>query len=285
MKGIRELVFLGTGVSAGVPVWFCNCEVCEAARIDSTQYRTRSSLALLGEETTLIDAAPDISFQLNRERIHRVDQVFLTHWHLDHVYGLGFLGEAVMLTGWNPIDVYIPEGDIQYFERQMHFMERFVKIHPVQPGMTIELADATYEVVKTQHTEASVGYIVNSGKRFAYYLDTGYPTPEMIEQLTDIDFLIVEATLDFIEQTGVSSGMDIKKLHLGMDDAYRLWKDVGCPECIFTHFACHGFRGDIGDNPFVQGFTHKERLEYAAMRPGLTIAYDGMRVGLPLESN
>ncbi|MFX1415755.1 MAG: MBL fold metallo-hydrolase, partial [Promethearchaeota archaeon] len=237
----------------------------------------RSSIALLGEQTTLIDAAPDISFQLNRENISRVDNLFLTHWHQDHIHGLGYLGEAVMLTGLDPIDVYLPEGDVQHFRRQMYYIERFVELHPITPGMTIELIDASYEAVKTNHTEQSVGYIVDSGKRFAYLVDTGYPSLETIEALKGIEVLIVEATLDFVEGTKAKA---IFGGHLTLDEALRLWREVDCPECILTHFACHGVKGRIGENMIVQSIDQKQRRAYEENNLGLSLAYDGMRVSL-----
>jgi phosphoribosyl 1,2-cyclic phosphate phosphodiesterase len=277
MTGLRELVFLGTGVSSGVPLWYCTCQTCEKLRKDPTKWRTRSSIALLGEETTLIDASTDISFQLNRESISEVDNLFLTHWHQDHVQGLGYLAEAVLLLALDPINVYLPEGDIPFFEKQMHYAENQVELHPVRPGMNIELVDATFEVVKTKHTHSSVGYIVNSEKRFAYLLDTGYPSSETIERMKNIDFLIVDATLDFVD------GKEIEIIfsgHLTLDAALQLWREVGCPECFFTHFAYHGVRGKIGENVIAQGINEEERLAYQLENPGLVLAYDGLRISL-----
>ncbi|MGY5876476.1 MAG: MBL fold metallo-hydrolase [Candidatus Thorarchaeota archaeon] len=271
MTGLSEVVFLGTGVSSGYPLHYCKCEVCEEGRKDPSLERTRSSIALLGSETTLIDAGPDISFQLNRERISKVDRVFITHWHQDHIHGLGYLGEAVMLTGREPLDTYIPAGDIEYFRRQMHYIEQFINVHPVEPGEGVILEDASIEAVKTRHTEDSVGYIVDSTKkRFAYLLDTAYPSPETIERLKDIDLLIVEATLDFLENPYV--------LHMTMEESIRLWKELDVPECILTHFSCHGLRGPIGKYLLEPGLTHSERMKYESDYPGLRIAHDGMRL-------
>ena len=36
-------------------------------------------MALLGEETVIIDASPDLPYQLEREGIRTVDRIFLTH--------------------------------------------------------------------------------------------------------------------------------------------------------------------------------------------------------------
>ena len=89
-----EIVFLGSSGGIQIPAFFCSCEVCEAARRDPSQRRTRASLALIGREITLIDATPDLEFQLEREGIRQVHRIFITHWHYDHVWGLGCLGES-----------------------------------------------------------------------------------------------------------------------------------------------------------------------------------------------
>ncbi|MFW9848338.1 MAG: MBL fold metallo-hydrolase [Candidatus Thorarchaeota archaeon] len=275
MTNPTELVFLGTGVSSGFPAWFCNCDMCTQTREDPTQWRSRSSIALLGNQTTIIDASPDISFQLNREHISKVHNVLLTHWHQDHIHGLGYLGEAIMLLGLGSINLYLPEGDVQYFNRQMHYVENYFDLHPITQGKNFQVDGTTFEPVKTRHTPSSTGYIVNAGKRFAYFLDTGYPPQETIERLKGIDLLIVEATLDFVEGEAAKRAF---AGHMSLESALKLWREIDCPECILTHFSCHGVKGNIGENPIVQSFSQTERLEYEENNPGLTLAYDGMRV-------
>jgi len=152
-----ELLFLGSSGVIQVPAFFCSCQVCEAARADPRQRRTRASLALLGQETTLIDATPDLEFQLERERIKRPDRIFITHWHYDHVWGLAALGEPSSCAKWPPIEVYLPQQVAYHFDQELAFMKRKVNLHPIAPGDRLELPDAAWQVVKTMHTEHSVG--------------------------------------------------------------------------------------------------------------------------------
>jgi len=63
----------GPTLEISVPAFFCSCQVCEAARNNPEHRRTRASVALLGQEVTLIDASPDLGFQLERERIQMSD--------------------------------------------------------------------------------------------------------------------------------------------------------------------------------------------------------------------
>jgi phosphoribosyl 1,2-cyclic phosphate phosphodiesterase len=83
-----KLVVLGSGTSHGVPVVGCDCSVCRS--MDPHDNRTRSSLYIEGDggERLIIDTGPEFRIQALRAGITRLDAVFLTHAHADHVHGL-----------------------------------------------------------------------------------------------------------------------------------------------------------------------------------------------------
>ncbi|MHA2193890.1 MAG: MBL fold metallo-hydrolase, partial [Candidatus Thorarchaeota archaeon] len=137
-----EIVFLGTGAAITLPAFFCTCSTCEEAREDSSLRRTRSSLALLGEETTIIDVGPDIEHQLEREGIRTVDNIFITHWHYDHIAGLIGFGEPVSISKWGRIQFYGTEDVINRFERDYTWLKEWFDLHAIKPGDRIQLKDA-----------------------------------------------------------------------------------------------------------------------------------------------
>jgi hypothetical protein len=65
--------------------------------------------------------------------------------------------------------------------------------HPFGPGDRIELPDATWEVVECNHTDHSIGFVVQSVQAFAYLVG-GVPPPDTVEKLSGVDLLIREAT-------------------------------------------------------------------------------------------
>jgi phosphoribosyl 1,2-cyclic phosphate phosphodiesterase len=83
-----QLRVLGCGSSGGVPNITGNWGNCNAN--DPRNHRTRQSLSihLDNGEIWLIDAGPDVRAQLLREKIERIDGLFLTHAHFDHIMGL-----------------------------------------------------------------------------------------------------------------------------------------------------------------------------------------------------
>ncbi len=82
-----RLRFLGTGTSFGVPVIGCSCAVCRST--NPRNRRTRHALLLeQGERRLLVDTPPELRLQLLAASVDRVDAVFLTHPHADHLHGI-----------------------------------------------------------------------------------------------------------------------------------------------------------------------------------------------------
>lgn len=83
-----QLICLGVGSSAGTPVIGCRCATCLS--IDNRNKRSRCSSAFVmsGGEVLLIDTGPDLRSQALRENLTRVDAVFYTHTHADHIHGI-----------------------------------------------------------------------------------------------------------------------------------------------------------------------------------------------------
>jgi len=79
---------LGCGTSTGVPMPGCKCEVCKSK--DKKNWRTRSSGLIKTKDnfTLLIDVTTDFRFQSIFNNIDRIDAVFITHAHADHILGI-----------------------------------------------------------------------------------------------------------------------------------------------------------------------------------------------------
>jgi ribonuclease Z len=97
--GILELLFLGTG--AGVPAKERNV--------------TAIALQLLEERgaTWLFDCGEATQHQILRTSIRprRIENIFITHLHGDHIFGLpGLLGSRSFQGGETPLTVYGPKG-------------------------------------------------------------------------------------------------------------------------------------------------------------------------------
>ena len=88
MKSNIKITVLGTGTSVGIPalgkLGWGNCDP-----LNPKNRRQRCSVLIQNENTTiLVDAGPDIKNQLIEHNVKKLDAVFITHQHSDHISGL-----------------------------------------------------------------------------------------------------------------------------------------------------------------------------------------------------
>ncbi len=103
-----RLHFLGTGTSFGVPVIGCDCGTCTSE--DPRDRRTRHAVVLEeGRRRILVDTPPELRLQLVRAGIGRVDAVWYTHCHADHVHGVDDL-RVFSVRDRRPLRVLASEG-------------------------------------------------------------------------------------------------------------------------------------------------------------------------------
>ncbi|HET6246183.1 MAG TPA: hypothetical protein VFE47_00645 [Tepidisphaeraceae bacterium] len=67
-----ELLFLGTGTSAGIPMIGCHCEVCSSA--DPHDHRTRPSVVIsYPGSRVLVDTTPELRLQCVANGVDLID--------------------------------------------------------------------------------------------------------------------------------------------------------------------------------------------------------------------
>ena len=82
-----QITFLGTGTSQGIPVIGSTHPVCKSDNVKDK--RLRSSILLNWKMFTyVIDCGPDFRYQMLRSNCDKINGVFFTHEHSDHVAGL-----------------------------------------------------------------------------------------------------------------------------------------------------------------------------------------------------
>jgi phosphoribosyl 1,2-cyclic phosphate phosphodiesterase len=197
------LTFLGSGTSMGVPTLGCDCAVCrDALTPGSKNRRTRPSVMLRFDgHTVLIDTGPDFHAQAIREGIRRVDAVFYTHHHADHILGMDDLRPlSFKLPEDLPLYADEPTADVirRVFGYTFRTVDRYptsarVKIHPLpaEPGACVNLFGACFQRIPVIHgRETITGYRFGSA---AYLTDMSDLPPESVALLHGLDILILDA--------------------------------------------------------------------------------------------
>jgi len=192
-----SLTFLGTGTSTGVPMIGCECSVCVSDDPMDTRLRS-SAWILLGECSILIDTSTDLRTQALAAGMRRLDAVFFTHHHADHVHGIDELRSFNFIQK-RPIPCY---GNKESLERI-----RTMFAYIVDPGMAdgggkpdlsliaingpVKVGDGLVTPVPVMHGKIGVlGYRI---KNTAYITDCSGIPPTSERLLTNLDTLVIGA--------------------------------------------------------------------------------------------
>ena len=165
-----QLTFIGTGDCAGVPVYNCSCPACAATRDNPQRQRSLSCAHLVTSQLSLlIDAGPpDLGSRFPRDSI---DLILLSHFHVDHIYGLFPLrwGRAeIKLPVYGPDD---PAGcaDLLNHAGILDFST------VMQPFATCTVADLTITPLPLTHSKPCLGYaLLSEESRLAWLCDTSW---------------------------------------------------------------------------------------------------------------
>jgi len=110
-----KITILGSGTSTGVPVVGCPCNVCTSK--DPRNFRSRASILVEWKgKNLLVDTAPDLHLQALQTKLRRVDAVFYTHGHADHIFGLDELRVFNFIQG-GVIPIYGTGATIEQIRR------------------------------------------------------------------------------------------------------------------------------------------------------------------------
>jgi phosphoribosyl 1,2-cyclic phosphate phosphodiesterase len=254
----RELVFLGTGTSSGVPVIGCTCPVCQSQ--DPRNRRTRASVLLESPAgRLLIDSGPDLRQQFLREKIPFAHALLFTHHHADHVFGLDDVRVFSRFLG-GPLPVYCEPATEAFIRKTFAYafdpeVQRYpaggvpkLEFHRIdRPSCRILDHDVT--PIPLKHGRYDV-----LGFRFrdlAYCTDVNEIPETSWPLLADLDVLILDA-LRFEKHA----------THFSLEEALAAVERLRPKRAWLTHLSC-------------QMDPYRAR---ALLPAGTELAYDGLRV-------
>ena len=255
---MMRLRFLGTGTSYGVPRLACSCGVCQSE--DPRNKRLRASVLFRGDHggCLLIDTTPDLRLQLLAAKVKSLDQVLVTHFHADHVFGLDDLRGLTDGPGTKALDLWVPQEAAKAFESTFPYIfDRRAKrrgipwlhLRPFEDRESLSWRGTEIVPLPVPHGRMTTrGFLVGAA---AYLTDCSDVSEVVIERIRGCEVLV----LDMLRLRPAPT-------HLHLEKSLAIAARVGARRTWFTHLS--------------HEIDH-ERIE-ADLPDGVRLAYDGLEI-------
>jgi cAMP phosphodiesterase len=185
----------------------------------------------------LIDAGTGVG-ELELEELKRVDHIFLTHSHLDHVALLPLLIDTVGWMRRSPVTLHAPAATLAILREHVFNWKIWpdfteipsrakpaLRLQPIEIGQTIHLGSRRITVLSANHVVPAVGYHLDSGRESLVY--TGDTTSNdafwaEVNKIKNLRYLIIETAFPDRERDLATASkhlcpsllaQELKKLH------------------------------------------------------------------------
>ena len=176
------------------------------------ELRTTSFLV---DDDILIDAGTGLG-ELTLEELQRVDHVFITHAHLDHIACLPIMVDSVARRRHQPLTIYATEAVIATlkghifnwaiwpdFTQIPNAQTPFMRFQPICVGAPVMLGERSITAIHAEHVVPAVGYHLHSGKGSLVFSGDTTSVEEFWSYLNDIEdlrFLLIETAFGEAEK-------------------------------------------------------------------------------------
>ena len=253
-----NFTFLGTGTSHGVPMIGCHCAVCRSG--NPKNKRRRCSLYVLaGGQHLLFDTPPDLRDQVLTFGVERVDAVFITHPHADHIFGFDDIrrfsdmqNEHIHVYG-SPDTIASMRTKFDYVDKPSHSFGGVPRVIFTEMDAPVEVGGARVTPVPVLHGEEPVyGFLVEAdGKRLAYIPDCSGIPAKSFQLLKNMDVMILD---------GLRPGKHAT--HFSIEECIEHLQRIGAKRSFLTHLTHHS------DHDMLQ----------ASLPAGIEVPWDGLTV-------
>lgn len=220
----------------GVPTLGCDCPVCTSD--DPRDRRMRPSILLRWQDSgrervVVIDTGPDFREQALRAGLHRVDAVFYTHGHADHILGMDDLrplsfavaregGQIPLFASEDTAETLLRVYDYTLAPQATYINRARVRLEPLTDRMTVHGVE--FRCVPVYHGSMRI-----AGFRFgrtAYMTDVSAIPESSFALLEGLDCVILSALRHKPHPT-----------HATLDQAVAWAERIGARQTWFTHIA------------------------------------------------
>lgn len=271
-----KLRIVGSGGVAQIPNPFCECDICQEARIKRGRYERLGPSLYIEDIKMLIDTPEDIVVALDRQNISEIEHISISHKDPDHARGIRMvepLGYNAITDEGHPVHFVLYPGvadDINrwnggtlvYYEDVLHCISIDVADYTRIDDIELFLVNN-----KTHRGNMTFYVMVQNSKKAIYAVCDNKPFVEN-SLYYDADVLI----LGLVSDDGIlKDGSKLENAPF-KDDAHTLEEVIQLKEhyriktVIVTHI----------DEYWGKSYAYYSELEKTL--DGILFAYDGMEI-------
>lgn len=168
------------------------------------ELRTTSFLV---DNDILVDAGTGVG-DLSMEEMARIDHIFITHSHLDHILSIPLLADTVIALRKTPVIVHATRETWQILQEHIfnwkiwpdftvipNVQNPILRYSEVLLGQSVDLNGRMFTPIPANHTVPAIGYHINSGTGSLVF--TGDTTNcdalwEVVNRIDNLRYLIIE---------------------------------------------------------------------------------------------
>jgi phosphoribosyl 1,2-cyclic phosphate phosphodiesterase len=229
----------------------------------------RSSIYIEGKEgeKALIDIGPEFRIQALRAKIKRLDAVFLTHSHADHVHGLD---DIRPLSFKESMPIYANSNTLNDLKERFSYVFKETQkgggkphISPFVAESPVSIGKLTFTPIPVMHGVLDIlAWKISEGEFSLLYLtDTKLIPPASFNLIKKVDIAIIGALRARIHET-----------HFNFDEAFSAAVAINARETYLTHIChdhshkeieeiCDSFRKEHGIESLIKPL-HDEQILY-----------------------
>ncbi len=168
------------------------------------------STALLVDQDTLIDCGSGVG-DLTLQEMLTVQQVLLTHSHLDHTMFLPLLADATLAARGKPLQVHALPETLQALRQHMFsgmlwpdYTSRpdpaapYIQLLPLHLGEALVISGCRYTALPAHHSIPAVGYWLDAGSGSLVFSGDSGDCPgfwEAANNIANLRYVMVETTM------------------------------------------------------------------------------------------
>ena len=174
----------------------------------------KRTTSLLVDEDVLIDAGTGVG-DCSLEALLKIDHIFITHSHLDHILSIPLLLDTVMGLRTTPITVHASAEVIKSLKQHIfnwviwpNFNEipsiddPFLRYNIIAVGQSVQIEHKIITALPANHVVPAMGYQINSGQNSLVFTGDTAGCPEFwdtINTIQNLKVLIIETAFSNAE--------------------------------------------------------------------------------------